>query len=200
MIFGIIRLVIGCIFFVVIFAVLKSKKRQISQRKNRIKISAVVAIFLTTVLFFIPFDNLFFNFKTPESAYRYSQVGTPEQTVYGENSAMIIADNFGTNNLSIILKDDKSDSWKISLGYDTVILAQALNNGNSATVYHHKSTGDDYIFVYTSASQAFLNDEQGTEFIEISDKNAPAKEYVAFIADFDSEYVVTVNGIELTFK
>lgn len=152
-----------------------------------------------SVLFSVPFENLFVQFKTPESAYRYYQAGTPIQTVYGEKSAMVIADDRGTENLSVISKADKSDSWKISLGYDTEMVAQAFDGGCSAIVYHHKPTGDNYIFVYVQDSQVSINDDQGTTFVEIPDEDALIKEYVAYLSDFDADYTATVNGVNLTF-
>ena len=199
MIFGIIRWVIGIILFVLLFCVLKRKKRKPIQEKNRIIISGIIAFLVITVLSFIPIENLFVHFKTPESAYHYFQAGTPMHTVYGENSAMVIADDRDTENLSIISKADKSDSWKISLGYNTEMAAQAFDGGCSAVVYHHKPTGDNYIFVYVRDSQVSINDDLGTTFVEIPDENALIKEYVAYLSDFDSDYIVTVNGTQLTF-
>ena len=199
MIFGIIRWAIGIILFVILFTALKNKKKKPIQEKNRIIISGVIAFLVITVSFFVPFENLFVHFKTPESAYHYFQAGTPIRTVYGENSAMVIADDRGTKNLSVISKADKSDSWKISLGYNTEMAARALNGGCSAVVYHHKPSGDNYISLYVQDSQVSINDQQGTTFVEISDEKALGKEYVAYLSDFDSDYIVTVNGVNLTF-
>lgn len=142
MIFGIIRWGIGITLFVIIFFVLKSKKRHINHGRKRIIISAVFAVLITTVIFFIPFENLFVHFKTPESAYCYFQTGTPKYTVYGKNSAMIIADDRESENISVISKADKVGSWKISLGYNTKIVSQSFDGGNSALVFKHKPTGD----------------------------------------------------------
>lgn len=200
MIFGIIRWCIGIALFVIFFFALKNKKRHINHGKKRIIISAVFAVLITTVIFFIPFENLFVHFKTPESAYCYFQTGTPKYTVYGKNSAIIIADDRESENISVISKADKVGSWKISLGYNTKIVSQSFHGGNSAVVFKHKPTGDCYIFVYANDLQSSVKDEQGTKFVEISNESTPVKEYVAYLANFEKNYTVNVNGDVLVFN
>ena len=85
-----IRLIVCIVFFLYTAAVIKRLKKA-NKRKLYIILTAI-SIMLYVLLSFFTFENLFFTFDSPESAYRYFISGKAdiELIVEGENCDLIV--------------------------------------------------------------------------------------------------------------
>lgn len=200
--FSIVRMVIGCVFFGVVFWNIKLSKL----RTKRIwyGIGAGISVLLTTALCFVPFENLFFTFRTPEKAFRY-YAGNGfeiEHVVEGEHSDFIVGRNGDTNTYLILPKT--SDGWKVGMGANIKTVEHKYDNGAIITVYQCKNTGDYYVHVLVECENELLvSDNCGSAFVctyrEFEGLEIKYASCYANIAIKDREYRITVDGAECVF-
>ena len=77
MISTIITLLIGTIVFIVL-SVIFSKSNSLKLKNKSILLSLVISIILTVILSFVPFENAFMSFSSPQKAFSYpAPAGSP---------------------------------------------------------------------------------------------------------------------------
>ena len=201
--YGVVRLIIGCLFFGCSAIVMK-KNKAVNKFKLRV-ILAGLSVILVFVLGFLPFENLFITFQSPEAAYEYSNFGKSnvDLVVEGNNCDFVIEQENESYTYLIIPKT--SDGWKTEIGLNTKMISQKFFDGITVQVYQYKNTNDYFITVLdTNGGEAKISDEYNTEFYrlerfdDVLQKNFVT--YFAHISDLTIEYSLTVNGskIELT--
>lgn len=200
--FGIVRIFIGVIFFLGMVYLLKKYSKS-KQTLHRV-ILCVLTIALVTLSAFIPFENLFVTFPTPEAAFKYVNFENEDVklVVPGNESALIVGENRGTNTYLIIPKDE--NGWKIGLGSNTKRVVYKVTNNIIVTVYQYKNTDDYYITLFslgTSGDVAQVADNRGSKFIPFKQDNTEFAEssymFSAYVSKFDNRYRLIVNGTEL---
>lgn len=186
--FGIIRIIVGCIVFFLCNFFIDKKIKKTTKRKKLIA-SFLASITLITALAFIPFENLFFSFKSPEESYKYvnSEISNVKLVVNGNNSDFVIGEK---NNSDVYLIIPKTSSgWKVGIGTNTKRIAQKITNDVVIYVYQYKNTDDYFIAVHNIKNTNIeLTDVYGSEFI------ADKRIYYANIQNFDQQYWVDVNS------
>lgn len=81
--YSFIRLLIGCIFFICSYILIKRSKY--SHNKTLYIVFLCLSGLLPTVLSFIPFENSFITFKSLDSAYHY---------VYGKSDMKLVVEGY----------------------------------------------------------------------------------------------------------
>lgn len=176
--------------------------------KRRTSIAIIIFdIVLITVLSFIPFENLIYTFKSPEAAFKYYDptVDKVELVVEGDESDFVLGIADDTSTITILPKT--ADGWKIGAGLGIRRVTQENTDGFFITVYRYMNTNDHFISIRgTQGGELAISDEYETKFHEFSMKgksdpfNRTFFTYYAYVANFDSQYSVTVNGNEIVLK
>ena len=158
-----------------------------------------LSVGLVVVLSYLPLENLFITFDTPEKAFEYYNWGESdiELVVEGENCGFVVGSKENTDTYLIIPKT--TDGWKIGIGSDTKKIVHKLDDGISVYVYQYKNTNDYFITILnTSGGESKVSDDYNTEFYSLEKYNGSLDKhfitYYAHISGFDSQYSVVVNG------
>lgn len=192
---------IGVIIFIsliccALYFVFKIKKFSV------LRIIALVAIICSLVVYFAPFENLFFRFKTPQDAFFYTNSGRIVNTLsYRNNTAIIYEVNNDMPYFMIIPKDSKG--WlitnpTISLGTPFVTV------DNSTIVYKHLNSDDLFVRIsctITNSKIPVISDSNNTKF-EKFDMNAAKGGVIQYYAftQYKEGYYITIDGINIVIK
>lgn len=201
--YSIIRIFIGCIFLGC--ATIAIKKAKVIRKSIFYVISIGVSLALVVILTFLPFENLFVTFNSPEAAYEYFSFSKSdvELIVEGNNCDLIIDRKNNTDTYLIIPKT--ADGWKIGLGSDTKRIVQKISDGIVVYVYQYKSTDDYFITILdTNGGESTVLDEYNTIFLSLKRSNASLEKtfvtYYAHITNLSPRYSVIVNGNKIVLN
>ena len=182
MMFSIVRIIIACVFLVCSIIVINKK----AKNKRRLCGSFTVAsVCLLVALSFLPLENLFITFDTPEKAFEYYNWGESdiELVVEGENCGFVVGSKENTDTYLIIPKT--TDGWKIGIGSDTKKIVHKLDDGISVYVFQYKNTNDYFITILnTSGGESKVSDDYNTEFYSLEKYNRPLEKN--FIKSMDN--------------
>ncbi len=195
--YSVIRIIIGCVLFaLMVIAIRKSKAVN-----TRLLYCAAVCVSAALIhaMMFIPVENSFMSFDSPEAALRYYNPAKRdiELIVSGEECDFIVSSKGDASELMTLPKT--ADGWKIGIGSNMKTAAHHFAEGISISVYQHRGSDDYFVRVFNSAGgESDLSDSCGTSFSCIKKANPVlGKEYVTYygrIDNFSSEYNVTVDG------
>ena len=195
--FSIIRIIIGLISLVSFIVVIR--KHKVTYKRMLYVISTVAALLLTTILSFLPFENLFITFGSPEEAYEYYSFRNSdiEKVIEGHNSDFVIDRKKGTIAYLIIPKNE--NGWKVGVGTETKTIAEKFSDGVLVTDYRYKDSGDYLLsIISTEGEDLTVTDNFNTEFYALKRTDNYIEgtfvAYYAYVPYFDSQYSVTVNG------
>ncbi len=198
----VIRLIIA--LFISILFILITKKR-IKNRCIKLFIAIVPFIVISTVLVFLPFENTFLKFSSPEKVYQYFNFGNDaiKIVVAGKESNLVIGDKNGSDIYYIVPKN--GESWEIGVTSDTKKVARKTQDGFLILVHHYVKSNDYFITVIDSQNKIEdISDSKQSDFItyDYSQKhtNSPYTSYYANIQDFDEQYWINVNGEKISFN
>lgn len=199
----IIRLLIGCIFLVCAIAAIK-KSKAICKRVLYL-VFAGIAVVLVVVLAFLPFENLFVTFDSPQAAYAYYLPGKSDTALVVEGDAcdFVVGQKNGTDTYLIVPKT--AEGWKTGIGADMKRIAQTISDGIVLYVYQYKNTKDYFVTVLdTNGGESTVTDAYNAEFLALErDNDSLGKTFVTYyahIAPPDAQYSVTVNGTEIVLE
>ncbi|MBE6616777.1 MAG: hypothetical protein E7627_02355 [Ruminococcaceae bacterium] len=168
-------------------------------------IFTVLSVALTTVLAFLPFENLFINFDSPKEAYEYYTFSKSniELVVEGNECDFVVDCKNNVDTHLIIPKT--ADGWKVGIGSNTKRIVYKHSNGITVYVYQYSNTSEYFITILdTNGGVAIVSDNYGTEFYSLEKDNDSLNTtfvtYYAYIPDFNLEYSVIVNGNEIVLK
>lgn len=186
-----------------IFLNLIFKKSKFPKLKNKgVQISLAISIVLSIILSFVPFENAFISFSSPQESYNYYSKAEIINVIYGKNSAMIIANEKNTNQIAVIPKSKNKDKWKIGMGYNIKNVAQFSREGLFIHIDTYNNSDDYYITITISDMNKYeISDSCNSEFQIINNKNdIYFKNYAAYIKNFDKNYTLYINGEEIQFN
>lgn len=193
--YGLIRLCIGCI----VFGCIKLKfKELIKTRRYKIYILAIAAIF-SLIFMFIPFENLFITFSSPEKVfnYCYTKKTKVKLVVEGKDSDLVIGEDDDAHIYLIVPK--VANGWKIGMWTNTKLISYEMYNNISVDVYQYKNTNDYFVSILDmNGGYSQITDSFQSEFSALEQPiDVLEKTYVTYctnIQDFTDEYWVNVNG------
>lgn len=194
--YNIIRLIIGCIFFVC--SITAIKKSKVIRKHILYIVFTSLSVLLIVVLTFLPFENLFITFDSPKAAYEYFNLGKSniELIVEGDDCDFIIDRKNDSDTYLIIPKT--ADGWKIGIGSNTKRIVQKLSNRIVLYVYQYKNTSEYFITILdTNGGESTISDEYNTKFLSLERNNDSLGKtfvtYYAHITNLNLQYSVIVN-------
>ncbi len=200
--FIILRIILGCIFL--LFSILVAKK--IKKNKNRLTYLMItgISIALVIALSFFPFENLFFTFDSPNAAYEYYKLGSSkiENVIEGAECDFVVDRKDNSDSYLIIPKT--SEGWKIGIGSNTKRIEQKIADGIVIYVYQYGNTNEYFITIFDTNGEVLdLSDKYDTIFITSEKHNEVLEKtfttYYAYIPEFTSDYIISVNGNNIEF-
>ena len=159
------------------------------------------AFALTAVLWFLPFENGFITFDSPEAAYEYCHLGSSDIALVIEgNGCDFIVDCRGdAKEYAMIPKT--SVGWKIGVGTDAQIIAQDIFDDVVVYVYRYKESADFFVTVQgINGDDMNVTDVYGSQFHSLETNGVSSERTVicyAHLSDFGADYRMTVNGTEI---
>ena len=201
----IIRTIIFIIILIISLVICKRKKKKI--KRNTVIIFVIIWGVILSLSYFLPVENLFYTFKTPEKVFEYISEGEIFGIVHSKDSSLGLTyiDNSTT---SYIIAMKSENGWKIG---NNLFLKHALRSdcdGTSITVYNYQNSNDYYIILYQSLVEANKNllsitDNVNTEFNNFSKniENADMKDiiYYGYTNKFTDSYRITIDGKTYSF-
>ena len=199
--FNIIRLVIGCAFLG--FSIAAIHKLNAIHKRRWYTVFTCVTVAMITVLEFLPFENLFITFESPQKVYDYYRFGGSriELVVEGKDCDFVVDRNKDAYTYLIIPKT--ADGWKNGIGSNTKRIEYTISNGVTVAVYQYRDTDDYFLTVLdTNGGETVISDDYGTEFFSLETRNDLLRKtfvtYYAHIPEFYPQYTISINGNNVT--
>lgn len=194
MLFVLIRLAFWSIAFII--SLLLIRKSQVRHKYRWSIVAFIVAVIMTTIFAFIPIENAFITFSSPESAYNYNHSGNVKLIVEGEKTDFVVGAKGDVYIYAIVPKSN--NRWKIGIGLDTKRIIQTISDGITIYIYQYKNTNDYFITVLdTKGGLSDITDNHNSEFKYLEKSNSTLSKtfytYYAYINGFDDQYTLTVN-------
>lgn len=199
MLYGALRLILCAILFGAIFFLRKLTKRPISKRF--VIILLIGLWILQTGLGFLPFENYFFSFPTPEACFSYTNQEEPDYILEGEHSSFVIAINHSKYIFRMIGKGDSG--WKIAPPGQTYTSPESIPSPYIVWLYQYKDTTDHYIIIFHASGEKLdVSDSNHSTFIEHESEGLDGSdyEYFGFIGNISDGYTLSINGEIITLK
>jgi hypothetical protein len=201
MLFNLLRIVLWLI--ISSFVVLKIRKTKIVRKKLVSLLIVVLCLGLISVSGMFPIENLFINFKSPESVFNYTNSGKVNDVLYGKESCMAIYSNWNsTGGHYIIPKTEKG--YKIPSCFATKIVSHKFDKSGLFDVYNVKGTQDYYVF----GTVHLKDDGNEIDIFDGSDEKVESNiirvghtNFIYFfLDDFSNEYYLLINGEKVSIS
>lgn len=200
MLFSTVRLIL-CIIAFGIMQFLNRRKNRTDPilRKIQTRRAFLLAFVLNIILTFVPFENAFLTFSSPEAAFHYKQRGKVTLIVSGHDSDLIVAENRGSDVFSIIPKTQCG--WKIDIGTNMECVPSTNCGDTLVLVYHCKKTNDFYIMLDSwDGSALHIHDSFGSQFLPYERYDPLTQRvkytYVAHVDTLTRNYPIWINETE----
>lgn len=183
-----IRIVITAAIIIPLWKVYKKRKKNIS--KPIFKVSLILLAVLFSIIWYGRFENLFITFSSPEKAYHYSNMGTIDAVIEGEESTMIICANNTEQRIALLPKTKAG--WKIKSRLKVKISIVRSNYNISICGYNNT---DYYVIVTEILEPEIVNitDNYGSVFTKhVEQIVSTGESYVTYFS-----YIEDPNGYEL---
>lgn len=201
MLFNLSRIVLWLI--VSLFVVIKIKKTKIVQKKLVSLLIVGSCLVLISVSGMYPIENLFINFKSPESVFNYASFGKVDDVLYGKESCMVIYSNRNsTGGHYIIPKTEKG--YKIPNYFYAKKVSNKFDSNGNFDVYNVLGTHDYYIIgtILSNASEQSIIDSHNQPvkniIIDMSNTETKTVMIYSYVENFNTDYYLLINGIKTT--
>ena len=201
MMYILVRLLVGLgVYFVLYFLIGHLSK---SHQRRRVILAFIVAVLLATLLVFVPVENVFISFSSPEASYYYNNSGKVKLVVHGEYADFVVGDDGGVENYVIIPKT--AQGWKVGMSSDIVMVAQKNTGDTVIFVYQYPKTSDFFITIWRAdGGRLSLSDDQKTTFQHLNSigrtSNQSFYSYYAHINFENGQYDIIINGVKERVK
>lgn len=196
--YGAIRVILVFLAFVIVL-----KKVELNKVKRTVLL--VLTVLLCTISAFVPVENLFVDFSSPEAVYKYMNLQAPEEltVVYGEESAMVIAQK-DQNSYNVRYTPKSEDGWKIGNALNVKSVYCESNDDFIIDVKRYGKTTDYYIEVKFIGKQIEkITDSENSEFISVGkSENDTESEFVFYytaVQNFNNQYWIEIDGEKISF-
>lgn len=199
--FGFVRLALGAVLGICIAALAKKLWGR-PGRKFYFLVAVITTLFITLSAF-VPFENAFITFKSPEAAYKYFHPGTSEIELVldGQHSSFVIGSKGDSDIVYIVPK--ASGGWKVGLGSYTKLTMHKIVGNLVIDIYQYRNTSDYYISIFSADGTPLeLSDTYGSIFIPLEKFIYELGEsyitYFAAIPSMEAQYRLSVNSVYIS--
>jgi len=180
-----------------IFAVYKIRSLKIVKKRASTILIVIFFMVLLSISAMFPVENLFYNFKSPESVFNYTNSGKIDEIIYGQKSCMVIYSKWNsTGGHYVIPKSEKG--YKIPRYLSTKKVSHKFDKDGIFDVYNVKGTNDYYIFGIVHLKENKNQIDVFNKKDEKVESNIFVKKNMSFIYffiyDFSNEYYLLING------
>ncbi len=200
--FAILRYIFVGLIAVVLIIVIKKKHIQL---KNGVKVILVILLLgLLEISSFIPFENLFVSFPSPEAVFRYTEKGKIINITEGEKSSLVFFD-LGDKKQSItpcetvVLKTDAG--YKLGIAFSlTTVFKLEKNHSPFIEILRCRNTDDYYVSVYAEVNgeSIDISDSLGSEFnrffLKTEGFDTTSVWCCAYVKNMGAKYQLTIDG------
>ncbi len=180
---------IAICFFII--AIMFFKNKTIKIKKRLLKF--IPSIFLSLLIFIMPFENLFLKFDTPELAFNYSISNRNIiKIVPNKLSALVIYEENGHTTATLINKCD--DKWKASFLPDDQIQLR-LENNEIVLITKERKSNNFYVMISLKSNIKTLSDNYDSYF-ELYSSNQIWNSFVAYVENYENDYIINIDGKE----
>jgi len=185
------------------FVVFKIRTSKIVRKKLVSFLMVVLCLILVSVSSMYPVENLFVNFKSPESVFNYANSGEIDDILYGKESSMVLytkQNNSGGH--YIIPKTEKG--YKIPNYFAAKKVASKFDKNGDFDVYNVSGTQDYYLVGITlsNTSEQNIVDSRNNSVknisIDMGDNKTKTVIIYSYIENFSSDYYLIINGVKTT--
>ncbi len=185
-----------------IIFIIKSKIRRKRLGVALLSVLLVTGYILSLV---VPLEEAVLTFPSPEEAFHYKSDEEIGAFAEGNESTMVITQEPGINENTVSILEKTENRWKAPINLlNTKIVEVKLINAATFILYRYQATNDFYLIVMEPADQTVeLSDNRGSQFHclkrAVPEHNVSTYTYYAFLDGVDKDYVLTVDGTEVTF-
>ena len=194
--YGIIRMLIS-VGAVIAVGILLRKSRIKNKRRAYI-ISFCLAMVLWVGLEFVPFENLFVTFDSPEASYKYQYMSKLKDPIIisGDHSDMLIQRSGSESNFSLIPKTEKG--WKLGRPLEMKWTVYTYDNGVTVDLFRYRDTDDYYVIIYKADGAEIELSADDVEFSSSKrDMAYPETEYNNYYAHVNELGYITVDDMRI---
>ena len=190
MIYGLVRLFVLSVLFVLLMLVLK----KICHKTVKIIIVATMVI-LDIAIFAFPVENLFFSFNTPQDVLEYAGQGKVIGIAEGDESAALLTKE-GSGDYSVFFALKDNGRYKIAGFNADDKVATANCDLLTITVYNIKGTDDYYISIWgVTSDEIEIYDSLNTAFVIYGEEFSDKKVISAIgVIDYNDKYCCYIDG------
>jgi Ca2+/Na+ antiporter len=209
-----ISMILFVIIFIICLFVIKKIKIKKAKRIDEVSWYAqsfAIACVSFLLLCFVPFEDAFLTFSSPESAFRYSNSSPESIFPYSNSGDVIFVMEGGESALVLGINSDNEavfnlirrsgTEWKLtgSLGDYKRTVSGISPNYICFTIRQYRDSKDYYVTVYDSNSCAVnVADNCNSRFYHLMKTSDSSGEtyhtYYAYVHDLDDDYTLIVNG------
>lgn len=196
--FGLIRFAVAAVLYLIAAFLIKKFKPKYD--KYLWAGTAIAAVALCLGLSFLPVENAFITFKSPESAYKYMYLKDTDLVISGKTTDFVVGERSGTN--STILQKTKT-GWKLGRRTDITLVSNTVRNDIVVNVWRYETSYDYFISVTsmdTEHNKLTVKDTLNSEVQSITRDSVSAKDgittYYLTVNKPDLKYRLTANGTD----
>lgn len=185
------------------FVVFKIRAAKIVRKKLVSLLMVALCLILVSVSGMYPVENLFINFKSPESVFNYTNFGEVNDILYGKESCMVIYTNQNSSGGHYIIpKTEKG--YKIPNYFAAKKVSNKFDKNGNFDVYNVLGTQDYYIVgtILSNTREQNIVDSQNhpVENIIVDMGNTETKTVViySYVKNFNNDYYLIINGVKTT--
>lgn len=201
MLFNAIRIVLWLVISAL--AIIKIRASKIVKKKLVTILTVVLCMILLSVSAMFPVENLFINFKSPESVFNYAKSGKIDEIIRGQESCMVIYSKGNSTGGHYIIPKTKK-GYKVPSCFATKKVSHKFDKIGIFDVYNVNGTQDYYVF-----GTVHLKDD-GNEIDIFNGKNEKVESNIVrvgntnfiyfFLDDFSNEYYLLINGEKVSIS
>lgn len=158
----------------------------------------IICILVATIFCIIPFENIFYSFKSPERVYEYIYPDSEVSLIVDGNNSSFIVGKKDTKYTHLIVPKIKS-GWGVGFASEMKQINRVISDDIIISVYEYKKTGDIYISVFdVNGDFCDISDQFGTEFVCLKTENSLSRDiwvYYGYIPEYSAiDYSLHING------
>ncbi len=203
MLFNLSRIMLWLIVSLFIF--FKIRKTKIVHKKLISLLSVVLCLVIICFSAMYPIENLFINFKYPESVFNYANHGKIDDILYGKESCMVIYSDQNSSGGHYIIP--KVKNWyKIPNYFITKKVSNKFDRNGSFDVYNVLGTQDYYIVgvVLSNFDEQNIIDKYNQPIknivIDMNDTETKTVILYSYLENYSDDYYFVINGTKITIS